>query len=770
MWPAEKQKAVRLPGFSVDTKLFRELGELLVGRESTALIELIKNAYDADATKVAIVGEAIDDLGAGAIVVSDNGIGMSEKEFASGFLRIAGRSKTGTDRRSPWFERRYTGEKGVGRLAAHKLAHKLSVRSRRWNEEERDTLHGFPASYELAAEIDWDAIEELETIADIEESGAVKVESKKRSKESAGTQLRLAPLRRQWGERERNQFFQEVSTLTPPEILLAPLDDITATKPLLDQMSVRDELRPGGFEVNYLGDLAIPEGELPAAVAGASWVIEVDCDRQQRKLTISVSPTRRTVSEYTNAEGFVLERKLPSDSPNVGFQARILQKSNGQWPARYQGVRVYYEGFRVLPYGDAKDDWLQLDRDYRARGHNELGRLRRRSEWDLPPGSQLEGLAVQGNTAVFGAVLLTRTGASDLQMLVNREGFLPNEQFTFIEETVRLAIDLQVRVRYAATSTVKQARRATSGRQKRAAERASSGQSPSAHLLRDIHQRAQASISNARSAMTVGRFADAQAEIAKLEETLGSAVELSDEMTSEATMFRVLASIGLEHAAFVHEVRSISLVAQSVAEALDRVAAAEENIGRAKKLRAIAAESREIRERLRRNAVYLADVTGIEGRRRRSRQGVRDRLERVLAFFDASIHKKALAVRIQVDEDAVTPPIFPAELTALLSNLISNAVKFTEEGGRLHISTNEDKDSFQLKVENSGARVDIAAAEKWFEPFRSTSIDIDESLGQGMGLGLTITRSLVDEYGGRVRFVAPSEGYETAVELELPKK
>lgn len=46
-----------MPGFSVDTKLFRELGELLVGRESTALIELVKNAYDADATEVSIFGD-----------------------------------------------------------------------------------------------------------------------------------------------------------------------------------------------------------------------------------------------------------------------------------------------------------------------------------------------------------------------------------------------------------------------------------------------------------------------------------------------------------------------------------------------------------------------------------------------------------------------------------------------------------------------------------------------------------------------------------------
>ena len=46
-----------MAGFTVDTHVFRELGELLVGRDSTALIELIKNAYDADATLVVVHGD-----------------------------------------------------------------------------------------------------------------------------------------------------------------------------------------------------------------------------------------------------------------------------------------------------------------------------------------------------------------------------------------------------------------------------------------------------------------------------------------------------------------------------------------------------------------------------------------------------------------------------------------------------------------------------------------------------------------------------------------
>ena len=103
--------------FSVDTHVFRELGELLVGRDSTALLELIKNCYDADATRVVVTAIELADISRGRIMIGDNGCGMDEERFRLGFLRIASRFKE-EDRRSDHFKRRYTGSKGIGRLAA----------------------------------------------------------------------------------------------------------------------------------------------------------------------------------------------------------------------------------------------------------------------------------------------------------------------------------------------------------------------------------------------------------------------------------------------------------------------------------------------------------------------------------------------------------------------------------------------------------------------------------------------------------------------------
>src|ERR1700730_18611641 len=102
-----------MPKFTVDTHLFRELGQLLVGRDSTALVELIKNAYDADATSVVVYGERLDDVRNGRIVITDNGIGMGPKEFEQGFLRIASRIKEKGNRTSLLYKRRFTGAKGI---------------------------------------------------------------------------------------------------------------------------------------------------------------------------------------------------------------------------------------------------------------------------------------------------------------------------------------------------------------------------------------------------------------------------------------------------------------------------------------------------------------------------------------------------------------------------------------------------------------------------------------------------------------------------------
>jgi signal transduction histidine kinase len=762
--------------FTVDTKLFRELGELLVGRDSTALVELIKNAYDADASKVEIIGQNLADAAKGEIVIADDGIGMDVDDFERGFLRIAGRTKVDKERRSAWFKRRFTGEKGIGRLAAHKLAKKLAVVSRKWNGRTRDNLHGFWASSGVKATIDWDHVERLETLSDVAKSGAVQVEALPKAQinnRTSGTRLNLTKLRRPWSRDSLSSFFEEVATLTPPAFLTAPLPtELLRERSILSELRVRDARREAGFEISFAGDLSLQELELAATPESASWVMEISCDEDSRGLKILVAPTKAYLTEFSNAEPFQLRRRIPAESPIAGFQARIFQRQNVAWPKALAGVRVYYEGFRVLPYGDASayDDWLELDKDYRSRGKGELGRLRSYSKWNLPEGNEREGLVIQGNRQFCGAVFLTREHASDLKILVNREGFLPSPSFTFIREMLRLAIDLQIRQNSAVREEVLEARKTDRQRQRKAADRSDASEPPSAFLVTSLQNEALTALREVRAAMAQGDVRKAQSTLSVVEENLASARELTGESASEATMYRVLASMGLEQAAFIHEVNAISILAQGVAQSLESLAKETKDQKISRRLSAIAADARNIRERLRRNAIYLTDMTGIEGRRRRSRQDLAERLSKVTEFFARAIERRSIRIQIDIPKNMRTPPMFPAELSAIFTNLLSNAIKFSGNKGRIHVSAQIGDGELIVRFENTGEPVDLRSAKRWFEPFRSSTLEIDEALGQGMGLGLTVTRSLLDEYGATIEFVAPSEGYATALEFRLPIK
>jgi len=91
--------------FDVDAALLRELGERLVGRADIAVAELVKNAYDADASLVRI------QIDKDCIVVEDDGHGMSEGEFRSFWMRIGSPHKA-AQRISRSLRRPLTGFKG----------------------------------------------------------------------------------------------------------------------------------------------------------------------------------------------------------------------------------------------------------------------------------------------------------------------------------------------------------------------------------------------------------------------------------------------------------------------------------------------------------------------------------------------------------------------------------------------------------------------------------------------------------------------------------
>ncbi|MCD0487918.1 ATP-binding protein [Pedobacter sp. MC2016-14] len=120
-----------------------QMGEEQIGHPSTAINELVKNAYDADAGKCYVYTQYDRDPNRNFLIVADNGLGMDYKTLFGDWLITSRSSKREEDkeqRKSLIYERLYLGSKGIGRLAAMALGRYLTVITKKANDNEYNWL------------------------------------------------------------------------------------------------------------------------------------------------------------------------------------------------------------------------------------------------------------------------------------------------------------------------------------------------------------------------------------------------------------------------------------------------------------------------------------------------------------------------------------------------------------------------------------------------------------------------------------------------------
>ncbi len=111
--------------FTVDSALLSELGEKLVETVYIALVELVKNSYDADATMVSVKFTEGEE-GLAEIHIEDDGSGMNFHDVERYWMKIATTNKV-TDNVSPKYGRPRTGSKGIGRFCCRRLGRSLTL-------------------------------------------------------------------------------------------------------------------------------------------------------------------------------------------------------------------------------------------------------------------------------------------------------------------------------------------------------------------------------------------------------------------------------------------------------------------------------------------------------------------------------------------------------------------------------------------------------------------------------------------------------------------
>ncbi len=142
-------------------------------------------------------------------------------------------------------------------------------------------------------------------------------------------------------------------------------------------------------------------------------------------------------------------------------------------------------------------------------------------------------------------------------------------------------------------------------------------------------------------------------------------------------------------------------------------------------------------------------------------------LQRAYEICRNEIEEKDLDVNFGLRADRTYVEGDPARLQQVFWNLIKNSVKFTPEKGHISIETvNPSPDKIEIRVTDTGIGIESETIDKIFDAFEQGQSDITRRFG-GLGLGLTISKTLIDAHGGQIRVQSAGKNQGAIFTVEL---
>jgi two-component system CheB/CheR fusion protein len=130
------------------------------------------------------------------------------------------------------------------------------------------------------------------------------------------------------------------------------------------------------------------------------------------------------------------------------------------------------------------------------------------------------------------------------------------------------------------------------------------------------------------------------------------------------------------------------------------------------------------------------------------------------------LNERGVALELALDDAPVPVDGDPARLQQVAINLLSNAAQYSAPGGRVSLSCRRDGGIAELRVSDDGAGIPREMLETIFEPF--TQLEVPDADSSGMGLGLTLVRSIAELHGGRVAVASAGRGRGSTFTVYLP--
>lgn len=704
--------------FTIDSRTIIHLGRESIKDHTTALLELVKNSYDADANVVEI--EIYNKNTQDKIRIADDGEGMSEKDIDDKWLRI-GFSHKKINKESTKKHRRKTGEKGIGRLSADRLGENLEIKSKALETP----VYGLSINWEL---FNQDGQEVSKIPIEVLESPILVLPAEK--KQNTGTELIITKLRAFWTVENIQNLYNELTILTPP---FKEVED---------------------FEIYLTNDIA-PDfnGKVtPSPLLTPEIEIELDYDAQSYDLIYSIKDRFNPGKPIVEVISWQNLMQKVIDPFNYSFSDKLLcgpvkiklllyprtkALAEGtkftltelrEFINKNVGVKIYRDNISVKPYG-------YLNVQY---GGDWLGLAERHSR--NPAGVDREDYRVVANQLV-GAVFIERDNNNNLTDSASREGLVENEAFYDLRAITLGALALLENRRYQLYQEQKNNKNAKPTPTERS------------EIFKNSIETVKEEVKNIIATGDIANNSDdLKQALEHFEEFIKESEQTSasfEELLNHNRVLAGLATLGIAAAVFGHETQG------AITEFNNAAILAKEYLE-------VSPEDIEIIIDELKKAINYGNQVSAWGafslsrvqkdKRTKEEKPVDDIIGNIIQELQTVF--EAVNIEIKLTLDKVKAKVYPMDIESILINIVTNAYtaclqKNTDRKIEIALSYKEKNNinGYHISIANSGPPIDTTLSEWIWEPLNTLKKDITGK-EIGTGLGLTIVKSIVEALKG----------------------
>lgn len=721
--------------FRFSSRFGQLIGRNLISNPIVAVSELVKNSYDADADNISVSFENLDS-GNAILKISDDGDGMSFDDIIGKWLVV------GTDNKlvNTYSKkgRRKLGEKGIGRFSVERLARKIVLITTQKDEP-----------FALQISIDWDGYEKENGEFSDKKHQILKIPC---SPDKKGTELILSELRDIWNKDVLTDLRKELNLIRPINI-----NKLSYKKYNFPGENVKISLVAKELGIDHkvldLGFIEYYQAHLFGEIK----------DDGSSIIRVAIKPSISTSKEDVNKTF-----KFSSDDPQIDascgpvtFEVFVFFKDRRLYGSldivkdkfnsllnSYSGVKIYRDGFRILPFGDPDDDWLELNAKRTSSPEHRIGTVN-----------------------AVGIVYISRDKNPGLQDVLSRENMYDTIEFKSLKNFVNQAFEKYTSIQLTARKVSDQ----------RKQEKGKAALADAQKSVKDFTKQ----IGSLQKKMTYftetedpkekeATIAAINSQLSKLlttaevslntVKTAYSYYKLQDSFkTREMQIYRNIATLGISAAMFGHEALHKTTHAKITCQNImtDYFSA----------LSQISEDISDLFSKLQNDIILIDEKADFFRNYLRKEKQDRARYVNLKNMLNDILnqHRKAFAsigvtpfLKCFHEDVDVTTWGYEGDFETLFTNLITNAYKaLKSDTAEKYLTFLVERKSGDIIIfaQNNGKPIDKESRLKIFEPLFSTYSD-------GTGLGLTIIQDTLISYRGTI--VLGDEYPETKFKITIP--